>query len=302
MVIYMELSVMEDFSEIVHYDDPNIPIYIKIGHLSAFPKQRALGHWHEDIEIMKALHGNFAYDVNGKSFVVKEGDAILVNSRQTHYGYSVHGEDCEFLCILFKPELLMVNRELSDKYVNTILQQYRISECYISSKKLEHQRILHLLDDFISLQEKSEPCYEFELLSKIYLLWANLFHLLQSDFLQNRQSSDLNVEAQKAMVGYIYKNYANKMTLADISRAGGVCRSKCCQIFKSYLGKTPIEFINAYRLQVSMRLLNDATYTITEIASICGFSSASYFTEVFFKTKGCTPRSYRRRQRQGNIS
>lgn len=298
----MELSVMEDLSEIVHYEDPNIPIYIKIGHLSAFPKQRALGHWHEDIEIMKALHGDFAYDVNGKSFIVKEGDAILVNSRQTHYGYSVHGEDCEFLCILFKPELLMINRELRDKYVNTILQQSRISEQYISSHNQEHQKILHLLDDFILLQEKSQVCYEFELLSKIYLLWAKLFRLLQLDILQNVQSSDLDVEAQKSMVEYIYKNYANKMTLAQIARAGGVCRSKCCQIFKAYLDKTPIEFINAYRLQVSMRLLNDATNTITEIASICGFSSASYFTELFLKTKGCTPSSYRRRQRQGNIS
>jgi AraC family transcriptional regulator, melibiose operon regulatory protein len=44
MVLYMELSVLEDLSEIIHYEDPNIPIYVKIGHLSAFPERKVLGH------------------------------------------------------------------------------------------------------------------------------------------------------------------------------------------------------------------------------------------------------------------
>lgn len=289
---------MEDASEIIHYDDPNIPIYVKIGRLSAFPHMRALGHWHEDIEIMKALQGNFVYKINGRSFLIKEGDAMIVNSRQMHYGYSADGKDCEFLCILFKPELLSGNRELRSKYIDTIIRHHYITESYLSRQQPKECSMLRLIDEFLPLPINIQSGYELELLSKLYLLWLGWFRLLQPKLLQKFRSSDANIDAQKTMVEYIYKNYARKLTLAGIARNGGVCRSECCQIFKSYLGKTPIEFLNAYRLQVSMNLLNDATYSITEIAIACGFTNPSYFTELFLRTKGCTPSSYRRQQKE----
>lgn len=294
----MDLNVMKDASEIIRYDDPNIPLYVRVGRLSAFSHMRALGHWHEDIEIMKALRGSFAYEINGRSFQVKEGDAIIVNSRQMHYGYAIGGRDCEFLCILFKPELLAVNRELRAKYIDTIIHHHYITESYLSRQQTEECSMLRLLDEFFPLPLDTQSGYELELLSKLYLLWLGWFRLLQPQLLQKLRPSDENIDAQKSMVEYIYKNYAKKITLAGIAQEGGVCRSKCCQIFKNYLGKTPIEFLNAYRLQVSMNLLNDAAYSITEIAMACGFTNPSYFAELFLRTKGCTPRSYRRQQKQ----
>ena len=58
-----QLRVMKDFSECVPYDDDAVPFYIGIGRLSYYPSMKALGHWHDDIEIMKALHGHFSYKV-----------------------------------------------------------------------------------------------------------------------------------------------------------------------------------------------------------------------------------------------
>lgn len=293
----MDLTVLEDASEIIHYDNPNIPLYVKVSRLSAFPHMRALGHWHEDIEIMKAIHGNFNYKINGRIFYVKEGDAMIVNSRQMHYGYSADGKDCEFLCVLFKPTLLSTNRELSFKYIDSITQNHYITESYLSQQKSKEYSILQLIDEIFPLTINTPSGYELEILSKLYLLWLKWFCLLQPNLLQLSQPSDANINVQKSMVEYIYKNYANKLTLVEIAQKGGVCRSKCCQIFKNYFGKTPIEFLNAYRLQVSINLLNDSTYNITEIALACGFANPSYFTELFLKTKGCTPSNYRRQQK-----
>ena len=46
-----QLRVMKDFSECVPYDDDAVPFYIGIGRLSYYPSMKALGHWHDDIEI-----------------------------------------------------------------------------------------------------------------------------------------------------------------------------------------------------------------------------------------------------------
>ncbi len=293
----MNLNVMEDASEIVHYENPNIPIYVKYSRLSTFSHMRALGHWHEDIEIMKAVKGKFAYEINGRKFLVQEGDAILVNSRQMHYGYSPDGRDCEFLCILFKPDLLAANAELQAKYVDTITRHPYITGSYLSRENPQEASMLRILDEFFPLPGNTYAGYELEVLSKLYLLWLGWFRLLQPQLLEKVHPSDGNLPAQKRMVEYIYKNYARKLVLGEIAQAGGVCRSKCCEIFKKYLGKTPIEFLNDYRLQVAMNLLAEASHSITEIALACGFASPSYFAEMFLKVKGCTPRSYRRQQK-----
>ena len=68
------------------------------------------------------------------------------------------------------------------------------------------------------------------------------------------------------MVGYIQKNYKNKITLSEIAVSGNVCRSNCCKIFQSLLNKSPITYLMEYRLDKSIKLLKISSYSVTEIA------------------------------------
>lgn len=54
-VFKMDVDVMQDASEIVHYDKLGIPLYIRFGKLSYYPNMKALCHWHEDIEFIYIL-------------------------------------------------------------------------------------------------------------------------------------------------------------------------------------------------------------------------------------------------------
>jgi AraC-like DNA-binding protein len=96
------------------------------------------------------------------------------------------------------------------------------------------------------------------------------------------------------MIGYIQKHYAEKITLHDIATAGLMCRSKCCQLFQQTLHQTPFEYLLRYRVQKSLSLLARNNLTITAIALACGFSGASYYTEVFHKIMGISPSAYRK--------
>ncbi len=60
--------------------------------------------------------------------------------------------------------------------------------------------------------------------------------------------------------------------------------------FKEFTGKSPIEYRNDIRLNNAKILLQSGQYTITETAEACGFSNLSFFTRLFKKKYGHTPK------------
>ena len=294
-----QLRVMKDFSECVPYDDDAVPFYIGIGHLSYYPSMKALGHWHDDIEIMKALHGHFSYKVNGRNFLVAEADGIVVNSRQMHYPYSADGSDCEYLCVLFHPNALTANKSIYHRYIEPIITHPLITEKYLHRCDKLHAALLKIIDHFREFQPIKE--HELEFLGTACLFWAKWQETLRSELATHPLAQHQEVEVCRKMTAFVGQNYKTALSLADIAASGGVCRSKCCKIFKKYLGKSPIEYLNAYRLQTGMMLLLDDNISITEIAYACGFNSPSYFTEMFLRHKGCTPRNYRKEHKRNGL-
>ena len=55
-------------------------------------------------------------------------------------------------------------------------------------------------------------------------------------------------------------------------------------------------FLQEYRIEKSLDYLMDSTYTITDVASMVGYSDSNYYSKVFAKIKGCSPRQYRKEQ------
>ncbi len=97
------------------------------------------------------------------------------------------------------------------------------------------------------------------------------------------------------MLEFIRTNYRRRLSLEQIAASGGVCRSKCCRIFRRYLGRSPNEYLNSFRLEKGMELLRETGMSVTEIAYACGFGSPSFFTELFTRYKGCPPTAYRKK-------
>ena len=131
-------------------------------------------------------------------------------------------------------------------------------------------------------------------MASLYTLWHGLYGLAEGQ-IGEEVSTDSNVLIQKRMLDFIRTHYGEKLTVDAIAAAGGVCRTKCWQIFRKYLGQTPNDYLNSFRLEKGMQLLKSTRMSVTEIAEECGFSSASYFTELFTRQKGCTPTQYRRK-------
>ena len=102
-----------------------------------------------------------------------------------------------------------------------------------------------------------------------------------------RDSKDQNLFLQ--MTNYIVQNYSEKI----ISKQIGISRNKCCELFKQYTNQSFNEYITHYCITKSIELLKRTHLPITEIALSCDFSSSSYYSSVFNKLKGMSPKDLR---------
>jgi len=94
-------------------------------------------------------------------------------------------------------------------------------------------------------------------------------------------------------VNYIKRNYAEKITLKDISDNLFISQSYLCRIFKEETGQTPGSYISSVRIEASKKLLCDLAVHIIDIPKLVGFEDQSYFTRVFKRLVGVTPGRYR---------
>ena len=104
------------------------------------------------------------------------------------------------------------------------------------------------------------------------------------DSLPKSEASRVHLNTQirlQKMLTYIYENYAQTVTLADIAGAANISRSGAGRCFQSYLRCSPVEALIQYRLQTAQRLLQEASLTLQEIRFACGFHSVNYFSRQF---------------------
>lgn len=289
-------KIMRDASEIVRYDEVGIPLSIREGLLSAYPNHRALCHWHEDIEWVYIRSGQMNYYMNGKRVLLNIGEALMVNSRQMHYGYSENGQDCDFIRILCHPKIFITNSVLYQSYIAPVLSNPSLEYLHLKPEFPEDAEALQLLPEILRIKKEHPAAYEIEAAALLSLLWCRLLRshpMMPNEAAAKPKEPDLLV--QRDMVSYIYSHYSESINLDEIAAAGKVCRNKCCQIFRRYLNQSPIDFLNHYRLEVSCHLLNNTKLSIAEICTACGFNHQSYYSKIFLRTYSCSPRDFRKR-------
>lgn len=282
-----------DASENVAYNNPDFPVYIKKGQLSSYPDFRAVSHWHDDLEFILILEGQMSYDINGLKISLQAGEGIFVNSRCFHYGYSDTHTECLFICILLSPQLLSVNAYFIQNCLNPLIQNSHFPYQKLSPSIQWQNSILHDLE--ILYENNMHEVQPFITLEKS----VHIFRLLSEnmDFFPDHDKNTEDILTLTAMIGYVQKNYVEKILLHDISSAGNCCKTKCTSLFQRYLGTSPMIYLNRYRLEKSVLLLQNTAMSVTDIAYACGFSNTSYFCELFHAYYHTTPGRFRSKSR-----
>ena len=116
-------------------------------------------------------------------------------------------------------------------------------------------------------------------------MWYTKF-VESKQYFDSFYSNSENEQKVKDILCYICEHYADDIRIEDLVRYAHISRSECFRCFKQYFNKSPIVYLTEYRLSHATKLLMKTEKSITEIATLCGFSTASYFGKQFKKLYG----------------
>lgn len=94
-------------------------------------------------------------------------------------------------------------------------------------------------------------------------------------------------------MAHINENFAQDVTLEDISERIGVSPSYLSRIFSREAGQSVNSYLTERRVEMAKHLIRTTGLRHYEIAERCGLNSSAYFTSVFKKVTGMTPNQYR---------
>lgn len=100
-------------------------------------------------------------------------------------------------------------------------------------------------------------------------------------------------EKIRMAVRFIHENYMVNLGINDIARSVGVSESYLVKNFKKEMGETILDYLTDVRINLAKELLLDADARIYEIAEKTGYSTSQYFSMVFLKKTGMTPKQYK---------
>lgn len=92
---------------------------------------------------------------------------------------------------------------------------------------------------------------------------------------------------------YVMQYFPENISLSKVGAALDVNPEYLSTQFRQVTGMNFREYLNRVRIEEARRLIVNTNYTLLEIAIACGFRDQSYFTKIFKKFTGKTPRQYR---------
>ena len=265
-------------------------------------KQDELAHWHNSFELIEVVEGRFYCNVDGSEFLINKGNICIINRGRLHHIYTedYNASMCRKKTIIFNPDYFIKDQNIYEKYILPLLEKDAFAHIQFNIKKGIGLDINTLMKEIEALEDEKPIGYELEEYSLIYKVIRYLYLAYQSSKQSIHTTYDANVQIQRNMTSFIHEHFNSKIGLEDIAEAGQVSKSTCIRLFHKYTGKSPIDFLNNYRLQMSAEKLVTTSEQITEIAYACGFGQPSYFNRLFLKEYNMTPNQYRKKHARMN--
>lgn len=255
-----------------HHIDENHPFY-----------QMPL-HWHRPCEIVRVISGQLTIYMDDATVTAGPDEIVFLNQEIIH-GYAP--TNCTYEVIDFDTNAILLRTSLCKDILHTFANNKIRILPFHPIKNADLYDITNRLFRLASIHADE----------KDLLLLSTLFELLGTIYVQHHYTQNFNsstsVKRFKPLLDYFESAFMNPITLSEMAKISGMTTNRFATAFRDFFGQTPIEFLNAYRVERACMLLINTEYSITDIACSCGFFDASYFVKVFKKYKGITPKKYR---------
>jgi AraC-like DNA-binding protein len=245
-------------------------------------------HHHDFYEFYLYISGDVTFLIEGKSYDLKSGDMILINTRELHQAI------VNSMKVPYERIVLWINKSFLQ---GLSPPETDLTQCFESIEKnviradIEiQQNIRTQLNKLLSLENYKG--FGKELLSKAYIIefLINLNNLVLND------KSDIDVDVKKSnliegIVEYINIHLDEDITVDDLAKEFYLSKFHLSRQFKEHLGTTIHRYIVKKRLIKSKELILKSE-PINNVYKQSGFGDYSNFFRAFKTEYGITPKQF----------
>ena len=231
-------------------------------------------HIHGDIELVYVVGDNGTAICDGKKYAINSGDFFIVFPNQVH-SYADFTVMSEHIVLIISPSQI-------GKYKKIFLNGYPTSNLIKGDMGLSADLFKTAYYEYCE--------YGYNDIVETYIT-AVLAKILKSCEIENTYFTQDSV---MKILRYCSNHYRENITVADVAQNLKFSRSHISHLFMQRLKMSFCDYINSLRLNDAVRLLTSSDYTITEIATMSGFSTIRSFNRAFLKMYNETPSEYRK--------
>ena len=244
-----------------------------------FPRARAHYREREDgaqqYILIYCTEGKGCIEVEDRTYHIGRSDAFCIPKGRRHKYYADPEDPWSILWAHFKGE---------------------VTRCY----PLEECRVVHMN----SRQSDNRMMVLFKLLFRVlernytlgnFIYISQVLSLILSEIYFREKTDESTVQDRHVtmVIRFMYENLKRSLTLEEISEEVKLSRSYLNTIFKTQTGRSPVEFFIHLKMQEACKLLKATDMYIYEVSSELGYEDQYYFSRIFKKVVGVSPRDYK---------
>lgn len=151
-------------------------------------------------------------------------------------------------------------------------------------------RVRDLFEEIIDELQTKQPSYE-----KICVVkFLNILSLFERKCEKETNPAGHYADTISYVIQKMNKEYEKPISLDEYAQMCNMSKFHFLRVFKNIVGTTPIEYRNGIRLEHAKELLLDTDYSIDEISRKVGYTSNTYFCDMFKKKFTKSPSQFRR--------
>lgn len=235
-------------------------------------------HTHNHTELFFIVSGKGQFLIQDQFFPVGINNLVIINPNVLHTEDSLNAQPLEYI-VLGIDGIELANDENSNGQFSILdhMESVEISGC---------------LRNILREMEQKNTGYEDVCQAYMEILIIRLMRSTTLSVPSEPQISSGNRQCA-AVRRYIDLHFKEPLTLEQLAEESHMNKYYLSHAFKREYGTSPINYMISRRIEESKYLLAETDLSMTQIAQLLGFSSLSYFSQVFRRTQSVSPLEYR---------
>lgn len=244
-----------------------------------FPRARS--HYKERDEgadqyiLIYCTDGNGTIEVDGQKYLLGRSDAFCIPKGAKHRYYADKENPWSILWVHFKGE-------------NTPLFPLEEKRLIHMNSRHSDNRMMVLFNVLFRVLEKNYTLGNFIYISQVLQLILSEIY-----FREKIDESTMQDRHVTMVVRFMYQNLDKNLSLQQISDEVKLSKSYLNAVFKSQTGRAPVEFFIHLKMKEACKLLKSTDMYIYEVSAGLGYEDPYYFSRIFKKVVGMSPRDYK---------